>query len=74
MTERETVSGTPVSPAAPSEGTGRERLLLWTLAAIPFTRTLDFMIVMPLGPQFMERFDIGPARFGLMVSIYAWSA
>lgn len=47
---------------------------MWTLAAIQFTHILDFMIVMPLGPRFMEIFAITPGQFGFMVSIYTWSA
>lgn len=52
----------------------QERFLLWTLAAIQFTHILDFMIVMPLGPRFMEIFSITPAQFGIMVSTYTCSA
>ena len=52
----------------------RERLLLLTLAAIQFTHVLDFMVLMPLGPQLMRLFEIGPAQFGLLVSAYTLSA
>jgi predicted MFS family arabinose efflux permease len=51
-----------------------ERLLLLTLAAIQFTVVVDFLIVLPLGPQYMRVFDITPAQFGLIVSSYALSA
>jgi hypothetical protein len=30
----------------------RERWLMLTLAGIQFTHILDFMVMMPLGPQF----------------------
>jgi predicted MFS family arabinose efflux permease len=46
----------------------RERLLLWTLAGVQFTHILDFMIMMPLGPQFIALFGISNAEFGLLVS------
>ena len=36
----------------------RERWLLLTLAGIQFTHILDFMIMMPLGPQFTRLFAI----------------
>eukprot|EP01041_Mallomonas_annulata_P033054 gene33054-55623_t len=46
----------------------RERWLLFTLAGIQFTHILDFMIMMPLGPQFTRLFGISDAQFGLLVS------
>lgn len=52
----------------------REKLLLWTLAAINFIHIVDFMILMPLGPQLMRLFEISPSEFGLLVSSYTFSA
>ncbi len=52
----------------------RERVLLVTLAGIEFTHILDFMIMMPLGPQFRQIFSITDAQFGLLVSAYTLSA
>lgn len=52
----------------------RERLLLFTLAAINFTHIVDFMIMMPLGPQLMRLFDITPQQFSALVSTYTFSA
>src|ERR1043166_9466275 len=51
-----------------------ERLLLFVLAAIQFTTVVDFLIIMPLGPQYMRVFAITPGQFGLIVSAYAISA
>ena len=45
----------------------RERWLLLTLASIQFTSVLDFMIMMPLGPQLTELFDISAGEFGFLV-------
>jgi predicted MFS family arabinose efflux permease len=45
-----------------------------TLAGIQFTHILDFMIMMPLGPQFTALFGISNAQFGLLVSAYTLSA
>src|SRR5690606_3776686 len=39
-----------------------------------FTTIVDFMIVMPLGPQLMRKLEIGPAQFGLIVSSYTFAA
>jgi predicted MFS family arabinose efflux permease len=52
----------------------KEKLLLYTLATIQFTAIMDFMIVMPLGPQLMRLFDINPAQFGIIVSSYTFAA
>ncbi len=45
-----------------------ERLLLFTLATIQFTVVVDFLIIMPLGPQYMRVFGITPGQFGVIVS------
>ena len=52
----------------------KEKLLLYTLATIQFTAIMDFMIVMPLGPQLMRLFEINPAQFGIIVSSYTFAA
>lgn len=52
----------------------RELPLLLVLATVQFTTLLDFLIMMPLGPQYMRVFGISPAQFGIMVSAYAVSA
>lgn len=51
-----------------------EKILLFILAAFQFTHVLDFVIMMPLGPQFIEVFDITTSQFGLLVAAYTWSA
>src|SRR5881392_209389 len=58
----------------PDEDPYRQRLVLIILAAVQFTTIVDFMIVMPLGPQLMRTLDIGPAEFGLIVSSYTFAA
>jgi len=52
----------------------RERWLLLTLAGVQFTHILDFMIMMPLGPQLTALFGLSNAQFGLLVSAYTFSA
>ncbi len=52
----------------------RELLLLLSLAGVQFTHIVDFMIMMPLGPQLTQLFDISFAEFGLLVSAYTVSA
>ena len=52
----------------------KERLLLLALAAVNFTHIMDFMIMMPLGPQLMDLLKINPQQFSLAVSAYAITA
>lgn len=44
------------------------------LAFLQFTIILDFMVLSPLGAILMPALQITPARFGLVVSVYAISA
>ena len=53
---------------------GRERLILFVLAAVQFTSIVDFMIVMPLGPQLERELGLTPATFGQIVSSYTYAA
>jgi predicted MFS family arabinose efflux permease len=51
-----------------------EWLLLLMLAAIQFTVAVDFVIMMPLGPQLMRIFGVGTPAFNFAVSAYAAAA
>ena len=62
------------SPLSRSLSPKRELWLLLTLAGIQFTHILDFMIMMPLGPQFTRIFSITDAQFGMLVSAYTLAA
>jgi len=52
----------------------KERWLLWSLAAVQFTHIVDFMVMMPLGPQLTHLFSLSDAQFGLLVSAYSLAA
>ncbi|MES2734129.1 MAG: MFS transporter [Bacteroidota bacterium] len=52
----------------------QEKWLLFILSAIQFTHILDFVIMMPLGPQLIRVFGINPQQFSLLVSAYTVSA
>ncbi len=52
----------------------REWALLLVLAGVQFTHIMDFMVMMPLGPQFLRLFAISPQQFGFLVAIYTFSA
>jgi len=65
----------PPNPATARATTvGRERLLLFTLAAIQFIGLVDFMILMPLGPQLLADLGIDTRQFSWVVSAYTLAA
>jgi MFS transporter, DHA1 family, inner membrane transport protein len=51
-----------------------EKRLLLLLAAVQFTHIMDFMIMMPLGPQLMRQLGISAAQFGGLISSFAITA
>jgi DHA1 family inner membrane transport protein len=51
-----------------------ERSLLLMLAAVQFTHIVDFMILMPLGPQLMRELQIGPGQVSALVAAYTVSS
>ena len=52
----------------------KERWYVVILAAIQVAHILDFVIMMPLGPNFMRVFNISPVEFSTLVSAYTFSA
>ncbi|MGB6035470.1 MAG: MFS transporter [Cryomorphaceae bacterium] len=48
--------------------------LMIVLAGINFTHIMDFMIMMPLGPQFKRIFNIGPEMWSAVISSYTFAA
>jgi len=60
--------------AASPSARRRELFLLLLLASVQFTSIVDFMVVMPLGPQLMRKLEIAPAQFGWIVSSYTIAA
>ncbi len=52
----------------------KEKLLLFTLVGIQFTHTVDFILIMPLGPTFIRSFFITPQEFSWLISSYTFSA
>ncbi|MEW6302861.1 MAG: MFS transporter [Verrucomicrobiota bacterium] len=51
-----------------------ERSLLLLLAGVQFTHIMDFMIMMPLGPQLMRELHLGPGQFSALVATYTISS
>lgn len=54
--------------------TRAEWLLLTVLACVQFVHSMDFLVMMPLGPQCREELQISPQQFALVVSSYGFSA
>jgi predicted MFS family arabinose efflux permease len=51
-----------------------ERAVVLLIAAIQFINILDFMIVMPLGPEFARELDIGTNNIGFIAGSYTMAA
>ncbi|MFM6982609.1 MAG: MFS transporter [Chitinophagaceae bacterium] len=51
-----------------------ERFIIIALTIIQFTVILDFMVLSPLGPILMKDLDTNTQQFGLLVSVYAFTA
>jgi predicted MFS family arabinose efflux permease len=67
----------PSSPAAealPMAFTRYQKGVVGLLAFLQFTIVLDFLILSPLGPILMPQLSISARQFGLVVSVYAFSA
>jgi predicted MFS family arabinose efflux permease len=64
----------PPTPGSPVTLTGYQKFIIALLAFLQFTIVLDFMILSPLGALLMKELDLPASRFGLVVSVYAFSA
>lgn len=53
---------------------GYQVFIIAILAILQFSVILDFMVLSPLGAMLIEKLHIKPAQFGLVVSVYAFSA
>lgn len=51
-----------------------ERTLLFLVGAVQFVNVLDFMMVMPLGPDFASALGIPTSRLGLVGGAYTFAA
>ncbi|MHB1422857.1 MAG: MFS transporter [Gemmataceae bacterium] len=54
--------------------TRAEWLVLLALAAVQFTHIVDFMIIMPLGPELKKQLHLDPQQFSYIVAVYGISA
>ncbi len=51
-----------------------QKLIIAVLAFLQFTIILDFMVISPLGAIIMPALRVTPSQFGILVSVYAFSA
>lgn len=68
-----TANDSPASVAL-STPARSERLIIFLVAAIQFVNVLDFMMVMPLGPDFAAALDIPTSHIGLVGGSYTAAA
>jgi predicted MFS family arabinose efflux permease len=65
----------PVAPPGPPPAfTPYQKFVVGMLAFLQFTIILDFMIISPLGALLLRDLHIQTSAFGLVVSVYAFSA
>ena len=48
--------------------------IIAVLALLQFTIVLDFIVISPLGAQLLKEMNLSTSEFGLVVSVYAFSA
>jgi predicted MFS family arabinose efflux permease len=65
---------TTIEPATAGKFSGYQKLVAGLLAFLQFAVILDFMVMAPLGALIIPALAITPARFGMIVSAYAFSA
>lgn len=70
MTSSLASPGDPVRAAAPPS----ERLIVFLVGAVQFVNILDFMMVMPLGPDFARALAISPSHLGFIAGSYTAAA
>jgi len=56
------------------ELSGYQKFVIALIAFLQFTIILDFMVLSPLGAIIIPALHVTPAQFGLVVSVYAFSA
>ena len=61
-------------PVPPKPRILSETRLLLLLAAVQFTHIMDFMVMMPLGPQLMRDLSLTPQQFGNLISVFGITA
>lgn len=60
----------PLRPLAPALTPARERWLVLVVAAVQFVNVLEFMIVMPLGPDFAAALGFSVDKVGVLGAAY----
>ena len=66
--------GTTAVPAPERIHPMNKKWVLFVLTLMMFTTTMDFMVLMPLGPKLMSLFNLTPRHFSFLVSSYSFTA
>lgn len=53
---------------------GFERVAIWVIGAVQFVNVVDFMMVMPLGPDFAKALGIRVSHMGVLAGAYTLAA
>lgn len=61
-------------PPSPRIDPRHKRWVVVLLTLMMFTATMDFMVLMPLGPKLMALFSLTPKKFSFLVSSYSFAA
>jgi len=64
----------PAHPASPQAPVVSERMVIFLVGAIQFVNILDFMMVMPLGPDFAAALGIATSHIGVVGGSYTAAA
>ena len=57
-----------------NKGSANQDRIVWILTPIQIVHVLDFVVIIPLGPQLMRTFSLSPQQFGYLVSLYTVAA
>jgi predicted MFS family arabinose efflux permease len=63
-----------MAPPATEPSVASERLIIFLVGAIQFVNIVDFMMVMPLGPDYARALGISTAHLGLIAGSYTAAA
>src|SRR5688572_22719428 len=69
--ESESAATTPTAATAPAPS---ERVIVLLVGAVQFVNVLDFMMVMPLGPDFAAALGIATSHIGVVGGSYTLAA
>lgn len=58
----------------PAPVVARENRFIWLMASIQFIHIVDFMLIMPMGPDFARTIGMDASRIGIVGGVYTFAA